>query len=68
METDYFRWKKKWRLEHLGTLGIVDEIAPLSKRFMHAFIHSYIGGVINSDCFPFPLCIIELWTLRLEID
>ena len=30
METDYskhthFRWKIKWRLEHLGTLGIMGE-------------------------------------------
>ena len=30
METDYskhthFRWKIKWRLEHLGALGIIDE-------------------------------------------
>ena len=34
METDYskhtpFRWKIKWRLEHLGVLGIMDETAPL---------------------------------------
>ena len=32
METDYskhthFRWKIKWRLEHLGALGIMDEKA-----------------------------------------
>ena len=31
METDYskhmhFRWKIKWRLEHLGALGIMDEM------------------------------------------
>ena len=31
METDYskhahIRWKVKWRLEHLGTLGTMDEI------------------------------------------
>ena len=35
METDYskhtyFRWKVKWRLEHLGVLGTMGEIAPLS--------------------------------------
>ena len=34
METDYskhtyFRWKVKWRLEHLGALGTMGEIAPL---------------------------------------
>ena len=34
METDdskhtYFRWKIKWRLEHLGSLGIMGEAAPL---------------------------------------
>ena len=23
----HFRWKIKWRLEHLGALGILDEIA-----------------------------------------
>ena len=31
METDYskhFQWKRKWRLEHLGTLGIMGETAP----------------------------------------
>ena len=35
METDYskhthFRWKIKWRLEHLGALGIMGETAPLT--------------------------------------
>ena len=25
----YFRWKVKWRLEDLGTLGIMGETAPL---------------------------------------
>ena len=34
METDYskhthFRWKIKWLLEHLSTLGIMGEMAPL---------------------------------------
>ena len=34
METDYskhthFRLKIKWRLEHLGALGIMDESAPI---------------------------------------
>ena len=33
METDYskhtyFRWKKKWRLELLGALGIMGETSP----------------------------------------
>ena len=35
METDYskhtqFRWKIKWRLEHLGTLGIMGDTVPLT--------------------------------------
>ena len=35
METDYskrtyFRWKIKWRPEHLGALGTMGEIAPIS--------------------------------------
>ena len=35
METDYskhtyFRWKVKWRLEHLGALGTMDDTAPLN--------------------------------------
>ena len=35
METDsskhtHFRWKIKWRLEHLGALGIMDKTAPTS--------------------------------------
>ena len=25
----YFQWKIKWRLEHLGALGIMGEVAPL---------------------------------------
>ena len=34
METDYskhtyFRWKVKWRLEHLGVLGTMGEKSPL---------------------------------------
>ena len=34
METDcskhtYFRWKVKWRLEHLGALGTMGETTPL---------------------------------------
>ena len=34
-KTDYskdahFRWKLKWRLEHLGALGIMGETAPLT--------------------------------------
>ena len=37
METDYskdtyFRWKVKWRLEHLGALGTMGEMAPLILR------------------------------------
>ena len=35
METDYskqtyFRWKIKWRLEYLGALGTMGEMAPLT--------------------------------------
>ena len=42
METDYskhtyFRWKIKWRLEHLGALEIVGETAP----FIYLFISSF---------------------------
>ena len=38
METDYskrthFRWKIKWRLEHLGTLGIMGETAQINKTY-----------------------------------
>ena len=34
MKTDYskdtpFRWKMKWRLEHVGAQGIMGEAAPL---------------------------------------
>ena len=34
MEVDYskhtdFRWKIKWRLEHLGVLGVMGETDPL---------------------------------------
>ena len=40
METDYskhtyFRWEVKWRLEHLGALGIMGESAPL--RLIHTY-------------------------------
>ena len=46
METDYskhtyFRWKVKWRLEHLGVLGIMGETAPLTRtpvEFIYALI------------------------------
>ena len=46
METDYskhtyFRWKIKWRLEHLGALGIMDETAPLTKHFKDAKVHNF---------------------------
>ena len=27
----YFRWKVKWRLEHLGTLGTIGEMVSLTK-------------------------------------
>ena len=41
METDYskhtyFRWKIKWRLEHLGALGTMGEIAPSLVLFLCA--------------------------------
>ena len=37
METDYskhthFRWKIKWRLEHLGALGTMGDTIPLKDR------------------------------------
>ena len=32
----HFRWKIKWRLEHLGALGIMGERAPLKDRFSPA--------------------------------
>ena len=37
IETDYskhtyFRWKVKWRLEHLGALGVMGEAVPLKVR------------------------------------
>ena len=57
METDYskhthFRWKIKWRLEHLGTLGIMGEVAPLTKRIVHSISSQESqdrGLIINSS-------------------
>ena len=45
METVYsehllFRWQIKWRLKHLGTLGIMGDTAPLTLDCLH-FIHEY---------------------------
>ena len=39
MKTDFskhthFRWKRKWRLEHLGALGMMGETAPLINTFL----------------------------------
>ena len=64
METDYskhthFRWKIKWRLEHLGTLEIVGETPPrvcnqktatlligiLNKKFWDLIFHSVHLGL-----------------------
>ena len=37
----YFRWKIKWRLEHLGALGIMGETAPLQfSRFVELSLES----------------------------
>ena len=41
METDYskdthFRWKIKWRLEYLGALGSMGEMAPLVSHTGHS--------------------------------
>ena len=43
METDYskhthFRWKIKWRLEHLGAPGIMGEMAHIKKVFVSQFV------------------------------
>ena len=40
METDYskhtyFRWKIKWRLEHLGALGTMGEAALINSTELH---------------------------------
>ena len=47
METDhskhtYFRWKIKWRLEHLGALGIMGEMAPLRFTYMLATVFFFL--------------------------
>ena len=44
METDYlkhmhFRWKIKWRLEHLGALGIMGEATPLNIKSVYCICH-----------------------------
>ena len=45
METDYskhlhFLWKIQWRLEHLGALGIMGEVAPLGSFFSGTFLEN----------------------------
>ena len=57
METDYskhthFRWKIKWRLEHLGALGIMVDTAPFAAapEILAVFVGSH-GGGWNVDLF-----------------
>ena len=56
METDYskpahFRWKIKWRLEHLGALGIVGQKAPLKEATNHEatssiVLYAHVSGML----------------------
>ena len=39
----YFRWKVKWRLEHLSALGTMSETAPLTWHFVFSFSAVHIG-------------------------
>ena len=53
METDYwkhtyFRWKVKWRLEHLGALGAMGETAPQTKSSLPEQDHSLLAGKLPS--------------------
>ena len=54
MEIDYskhshFLWKIKWRLENLGTLGIMDEIAPLTYRWFPKFSNNNNNNVTSEN-------------------
>ena len=53
METDYSkhthcRWKIKWRLEHLGALGIMGETAPLMYHTLDKKIKNPVQTCSNS--------------------
>ena len=55
METDYskhsyFRWKVKWRLEHLGALGTMGEMAPL--QLVNKTVLQQKATVLVSDWLP----------------
>ena len=66
METDYskhthFRWKIKWRLEHLGALGFMGETTPLCCVVIVLLVSSVTGMCSNllgnrSDLRWFPRC------------
>ena len=57
METDYskhtyFRWKVKWRLEHLGALGIMGGAAPLMYHkscIRWIVLHQYVVMFVQSN-------------------
>ena len=63
METDYskhtyFRWKIKWRLEHLGALGIMDKTAPLRMQSSNVFVCLFVclfAGKLTSASGVVPL-------------
>ena len=60
METDYskhtyFRWKVKWRLEHLGALGTMGEMARLT--LLLRTLTCYVG----MSCF-----LMYVWPLLLQ--
>ena len=64
METDYskhmyFRWKIKWRLEHLGALGIMGEITSPSPYRCLCFHNKYRR--FQSDSKQSILIIARLW-------
>ena len=55
METDYskhthFRWKIKWRLEHLGALGIMGEIFPRRDCFHSLVKLNFQYSHLNVTC------------------
>ena len=45
----YFRWKVKWRLENLGALGIMGEMAPLTSC---GFWWQGLEDLVNDLMFP----------------
>ena len=55
METDYskhthFRWEIKWRLEHLGALGMMDEMALAPRHNLIFFVHRDGVHVNSKTC------------------